>query len=75
MAGAKVGSQIQLGRETTPGTAVAATTIWRGVGGNLKDERRRSRLWTSRLASPSRQPLVSVAGGRVVGHGGDAGDV
>lgn len=30
---------VQLGRESTKGTAVAATTIWRGVGSFLKDER------------------------------------
>ena len=39
MAGAKWAHKIQLGRESTPGTAVAATTIWRGAGGNLKDIR------------------------------------
>lgn len=38
MAGGKWAQKIQLGRETVPGTAVAATTIWRGVGGNLKDD-------------------------------------
>lgn len=37
--GQKWAQKIQLGRETTPGTAVAATTIWRGVGGNLHDTR------------------------------------
>lgn len=37
MAGAKWAHKIQLGRETTAGTAVAATTIWRGIGGMLKD--------------------------------------
>lgn len=35
--GQKWAQKIQLGRETTPGTAVAASTIWRGVGGMLKD--------------------------------------
>lgn len=30
--GAKFLKIVQLGRETTPGTAVAATTIWRGMG-------------------------------------------
>jgi hypothetical protein len=39
MAGAKWAHKIQLGKETTPGTAVPATTIWRGVGGNLQDTR------------------------------------
>jgi hypothetical protein len=39
MAGAKWAHKIQLGRESTPGTAVAATAIWRGVGGNLQDTR------------------------------------
>lgn len=38
--GQKWAQKIQLGRETTPGTAVAATTIWRGVGGNLEDTRK-----------------------------------
>lgn len=36
--GAKWSNKIQLGRETTPGTATAATSIWRGVGGMLKDD-------------------------------------
>lgn len=31
----------QLGRESTAGTAVAATTIWRGAFGGFKDERKR----------------------------------
>ena len=35
--GQKWAQKIQLGRESTAGTAVAATTIWRGVGGMLKD--------------------------------------
>lgn len=39
MAGAKWAHKIQLGRESTAGTAVAATTVWRGPGGNLKDNR------------------------------------
>ena len=37
MAGAKWAQKIQLGRESAAGTAVAATTIWRGMGGMLKD--------------------------------------
>lgn len=37
--GQKWAQKIQLGRETTAGTAVAASTIWRGVGGMLKDDR------------------------------------
>lgn len=37
MAGAKWAHKIQLGREGTAGLAVAATTIWRGMGGMLKD--------------------------------------
>lgn len=39
MAGGKWAQKIQLGREATPGTAVAATTIWRGEGGMLEDTR------------------------------------
>ena len=38
MPGIEALTKIQMGRETTPGTAVAATTIWRGKG-RLKDER------------------------------------
>lgn len=37
MAGAKWAQKIQLGRESVAGSAVAATTIWRGMGGMLKD--------------------------------------
>lgn len=37
--GQKWAQKIQLGRETTAGTAVAATTIWRGAGGMLSDTR------------------------------------
>lgn len=32
--------KIQFGKETTPGTAVAATTIWRGQGAALEDQRK-----------------------------------
>lgn len=40
MAGyAKRLQKIQLGKETTAGTAVAATTIWRGMGSMLEDQR------------------------------------
>ncbi len=39
MNGAKWAHKIQLGRESTPGQSVAATTVWRGVGGNLKEHR------------------------------------
>lgn len=39
MAGIKAEQVIQLGAELTPGTAVAATTIWRGAGGQIKDAR------------------------------------
>lgn len=31
----------QMGREATPGTAVAATTVWRGVFGGYEDDRTR----------------------------------
>lgn len=34
-------NKVQLGRESTAGTAVAATTIWRGEFASLKDERTR----------------------------------
>ena len=37
--GQKWAQKIQLGRETTAGTAVAATTIWRGMGGMIHDIR------------------------------------
>lgn len=39
MAGIKALRKVQLGRETTAGTAVAATTIWRGTGGMIQDDR------------------------------------
>lgn len=32
---------VQMGRETTPGTAVAATTVWRGPYGGPQDQRKR----------------------------------
>ncbi len=32
---------VQMGRETTPGTAVAATTVWRGPYGGPQDDRNR----------------------------------
>jgi len=38
MAGIKALRKIQIGKETTAGTAVAATTIWRGMG-TLSDDR------------------------------------
>lgn len=38
MAGGKWAHKVQWGRESTPGTAVAATAIWRGIGGMLKDK-------------------------------------
>ena len=38
MAGVKALRRIQLGRETTDGTAVAATTVWRGLG-TIEDAR------------------------------------
>lgn len=37
--GRKALRKIQLGKETTAGTAVAATTIWRGAGNMLEDQR------------------------------------
>jgi len=40
MAGGKWAQKVQIGRETTAGTAVAATTIWRGVGSMIKDDRK-----------------------------------
>lgn len=39
MPGSTWAQKVQLGVETTAGTAVAATSIWRGIGGHLKDER------------------------------------
>jgi hypothetical protein len=39
MAGGKWAQKVQLGREATPGTAVAATAIWRGPAKNLSDNR------------------------------------
>lgn len=39
MMGEKWAQKIQLGREATAGTAVAATTVWRGEGGTIKDDR------------------------------------
>jgi hypothetical protein len=39
MPGALWAQKVQLGRETTAGEAVAATSIWRGLGGHLKTER------------------------------------
>lgn len=39
MAGIKALRKLQLGKETTSGTPVAATTIWRGVG-TLEDQRK-----------------------------------
>lgn len=39
MAGGKWAQKIQLGGETTAGTAVAASALWRGEGGMLKDDR------------------------------------
>ena len=40
MAGIKALRKVQLGRESTAGTAVAATTIWRGPAEGLEDQRR-----------------------------------
>jgi hypothetical protein len=31
--------KLQLGKESTPGTSVAATSIWRGAGGFIEDQR------------------------------------
>jgi hypothetical protein len=31
--------KLQLGKETTPGTSVAATTVWRGAGSFIEDQR------------------------------------
>jgi hypothetical protein len=43
MAGRRSLRKIQLGRESTAGTAVAATTIWRGKG-TIKDDRKQERV-------------------------------
>jgi hypothetical protein len=40
MAGGKWAQKNQIGGETTAGTAVAADTIWRGMGKMLKDDRK-----------------------------------
>lgn len=37
--GTKAFSRLNLGDESTPGTAVAATAQWRGVGGMIEDQR------------------------------------
>lgn len=64
MAGAKWAHKIQLGRETTPGTPVAATTIWRGVGGNLKDTREIADVEEQiGIAIPSNRAYLSRLGG------------
>lgn len=39
MAGGKWAQKVQMGRESTAGTAVAATTVWRGPAKNLQDDR------------------------------------
>ena len=39
MSGINVLRMVQLGAETTPGTAVAATTIWRGPAAGSDDLR------------------------------------
>lgn len=39
MAGIKALRRLQIGKETVAGTAVAATTIWRGVG-TLEDQQK-----------------------------------
>jgi len=40
MAQGRVGlGKLQLGRETTPGTSVAATTVWRGAASFIEDQR------------------------------------
>src|SRR5690242_18037776 len=31
--------KLQMGKETTPGTSVAATTVWRGAGSFIEDQR------------------------------------
>lgn len=38
MAGGKWAQKLQMGKETTAGTAVAATTIWRGPASNLQTD-------------------------------------
>lgn len=39
MAGARWAQKVQLGQEATAGTPVAATDLWRGIGGMLEDVR------------------------------------
>ncbi len=58
--GVKALRKIQIGKETTAGTAVAATTIWRGMG-TIEDQREIRRIdedvgvlqRTNRSATPS----------------------
>lgn len=47
MAGVAVLQKIQLGREVTPGTPVAATTMWRGIG--TAEDKREVRPGTERV--------------------------
>lgn len=62
--GAKWAHKIQLGRETTPGTAVAATTIWRGMGVNLKDDQKINMVDEQiGIAVPSNRSYLSQLGG------------
>src|SRR5215216_1931009 len=40
MAQGRIGlGKLQLGKESTPGTSVAATTVWRGAGSFIEDQR------------------------------------
>jgi hypothetical protein len=62
--GQKWAQKIQLGRESTAGTAVAATTIWRGVGGMLEDAREVSMVDEQiGIAIPTTRAYVGQLGG------------
>lgn len=67
--GTKFHQKLQLGKETTPGTAVAATTIWRGPGGTLDDTRTINRaseyvglaMPTNRIYTPKYAAALAMA--------------
>jgi hypothetical protein len=71
--GAYTYNKLQLGREGTAGTAVAATTIWRGPFGDIEDDRQRQtaeeqiglivsaeRLYDARLGARLSMPATEL---------------